>query len=115
MARWVGEHDEPLIDSDVAARVKLNGAELQGLGAGLFGILDVQVQVYLLRIAVRPDWWDVPGSSLDAHDPAAVVVDDVVPITIRKHAPAEHSRPERALSVKVCSIEHDDLPDQFHS
>lgn len=114
VARRVGKHCEALIYTDVAAYVELDGTELQGPGADVLSVLNMQVEMHLLRIAIRPYRRDVPRGALDPHDPAAVAVDDVVPVPVREHSPAEHRSPEGALGFEVCRIKHHDLPDQIH-
>lgn len=114
VARGVGEHGKALRHTHFAARVELHSAKLQRLRARLFGVLHVQVEMDLLRVPVRPSRRDVLRRALDAHDPAAVPIDDVVPIAVREHPSSEHPGPESAFRLKVCCVEHHYLSDQFH-
>lgn len=114
VTRRVSKHGETFVDSDLATDVELHCAEPQSAATRLPGILNVQVDVYLLWVAVRPHRRHVVRGPLDPHDPAAVAIDDVVPIPVGEHATAEHARPEGALGLEVRSVEHHYLPDQLH-
>ena len=114
VTRRVSKHGEPFTVSDLAADVELHRAELQRAATHVLRILNVQVEMDLLRIAIRPHRRHVVWGALDPHDPAALAIDDVVPITVGEHPPAEHARPEGALGLEVRSVEHHYLPDQPH-
>ena len=72
------------------------------------GVLDPQVEVYLLLRAMRPLRSNVIRCELNA-DPRRTVHVHHMPVVLRFDCASQHSRPEAAFLAEVSSVEHDDL------
>src|SRR5699024_86882 len=109
------------VDLERLARVVRGGGgglehlRAQGHHVGLrdLEVLHPQVQVHLLRGAVRPVGSDVLRIELDA-DPGPVVDEHHVPVVVAVHGPAEHTGPEGALGLQVGTVEDDHLVVDLH-
>jgi hypothetical protein len=73
------------------------GTECDRLGVGTGRIIDVQIEVDLLRVPMRPFRRDVIGSELNADHPVPVRVEDAVKRVVDEDAAAEHARPKSTL------------------
>src|SRR4051794_21740014 len=82
---------------DVVGRLHQPGAERERLLVRRLDVVDVQVEMQLLRRAVaRPVWRPVVGRQLEAEPRLAVDVDGV-PVVLRLDPATEEARPEGAL------------------
>jgi hypothetical protein len=110
----VGVDLVPLAGGEIVGGVQQSGTERHGLGVGRHRVVDVQIEVDLLRVPVRPFGRDVVGGELDADHPPIPWVDHAVPVVFGDHAPTEQARPERALGPEVRGIEHDHRSPDVH-
>src|SRR5690606_8251063 len=76
-------------------------------------VLDVQVEVDLLWLALRPLGPDVVRRKLEA-EPGLAVDEDRVPVLVGLDRPVQDACPEGALGLEVVSVEHDDLLCDLH-
>ena len=76
VACGVGIHPVPLGGGQIVGCLQQASTELECLGVGACGVIDVQIEMDLLRISVRPYRWDMVGSELNADHPAPVCVED---------------------------------------
>src|SRR5262245_13328316 len=108
MARRVGVDLEPFDRVEVVGRLEQPGAEGHGFVMGGPDVVDVQIEVDLLRRAVRPVGLDVVRRELDTEPPLAVD-QDAVPVVVGDDPAPQQSGPEGALGSEVRRVEHDDL------
>jgi hypothetical protein len=113
MSGGVGVRLVTLIGVEVESRLEKPGSECYCLLVRTSGVLNVQVEVDLLRAALRPIRRDVVRGKLDADPPLARGVNDAVPTVIPRRRAPENSGPEPALRMQICGVEHDDLA--YHS
>ncbi len=102
------------VSIEVGSGLEESGSESHRLLVRNSGIVDVEIEVYLLRAAVRPVRGTVVRCELHADPPFAGGVRDAVPTVVLEDAPAKDSGPERALRVQVRCVEHDDLTHHSH-
>ena len=77
-------------------------------------VIDVEVEVHLLRVSVRPVRRDVVRCQLHPDLPLPSGVDHAMPCLVLEDVPAENPRPERALGTQVGRVEHDHVTHQLH-
>jgi hypothetical protein len=77
-------------------------------------IINVQIEMDLLRVAVRPVRTDVVRCELYAYPSFTSTVNNGMPTVILEDTPAEDPGPERALGIQVRCVEHDDLTHHSH-
>ena len=101
---------------EIVGSLQQTSAERDDLIVGARRVVDVEIEMDLLRCAVGPVGRGVVGCELHADPPLTVGVDDAVPalVGVGDDAPAEHSGPKRALGRQVRRVEHDDLPRDLH-
>ena len=80
---------EPLGGLHVVRRLKEPSAERHRLVVGSLDIVDVEVEMDLLRVPVRPFGWRVVGCELKAESWLAVDIDGVPVIVICLYSSAE--------------------------
>jgi hypothetical protein len=114
VASRVGEHLVTLSRRQVVNVLQYSGPERDGLGVCVGGVVDVQIEVDLLRVAVRPIGRNMVGRELYADHPVPIAVKDTVPPVVAKHPPGKHAGPEGALGGQVRRIENNDLSDELH-
>lgn len=114
VAGRVGVDLVAFVGTEVGGRLQERGAQCHCLRVCCGEVVDVEVEVHLLRVAVGPLGWDVIRGELHAHHPTVVGVDDVVPVVLGQHPAADHRGPERALGREVGRIEHDHLSHDSH-
>ena len=102
------------VSIEVGSGLEKSGSESHRLLVRNSGIVDVEIEVDLLRVAVRPVRRTVVRCELHADPPFAGGVGDAVPTVVLDDAPAKDSGPERALRVQVRCVEHDDLTHHSH-
>lgn len=95
MPRRVRVHLEAGVRRQIVGRLQQPGPQAHGLLVSGRDIVDVKVEVDLLRRALGPIRWDVVRGELDGHPWLAVNVDGV-PVVIRLHRPAHQARPRRS-------------------
>lgn len=95
-------------------RLKEEGAEASDLKVSTAWIVDMEVQVDLLRRPVGPLGCNVIGRQLDAEAPLPISVDDAVPVILSNDSTAEYGGPERALGSEVNRVEDNDLTFNDH-
>ncbi len=115
MTCWVGIHLVSFGRGQIVGCLEQASTELDCLGVGACWVIDVEIEMDLLRVSVRPFRWDVVGSELNADHPAPVRVEDAVKCVIDEDAAAEHARPESALGGKVRRVEHNYLSRGLHA
>ena len=103
-----------VISIEVGSRLEKSGSESHRLLVRNSGIVDVEIEVDLLRAAIRPVRRTVVRCELHADPPFAGGVGDAVPTVVLEDAPAKDSGPECALRVQVRCVEHDDLTHHSH-
>ena len=91
---------EALCCSDVICRFQQRGPKRHDLLEGCLRIVDVQIDMDLLRRPVGPLRCNVVGSELNTDAPFAID-DNAVPIVLGHHSPIEQTGPERAPRMKV--------------
>ncbi len=96
------------------ARLEQSGAEPDRRIVRSLWISDVEVEMYLLRSAIRPLRRNVVWNSLHADEPLAGGTDDGMKLVIAEDVPAEDPRPEAALGVKIGGVEHNHLTHHVH-
>ena len=114
VASGIGVDLKALVAVEIGSGLQQPGAERECLLMRRSCVIDVKIEMHLLRTSVRPVRRDVVGGGLDADPPLASGVDDTVPSVIREHVPAEHARPEGTLCAQVSRVEHDDVAYQLH-
>jgi putative acetyltransferase len=77
VARGVGV-DLVSLDCGQIVALQQPGAKRDRLGVGAHGVIDVEIEVDLLRFSVRPVGRDMVGGQLNPDDPSAVRVEDAV-------------------------------------
>jgi hypothetical protein len=103
-----------LVGVEVGSRLEKSGSESHCLLVRNSRIVDMEIEVNLLRAAVGPVRRDVVRRELHADAPLASGVEDAVPSVLLEDAPAEDPGPERALRVNVRCVEHDDSTHHSH-
>ena len=96
------------------ARLEQAGTKFDCLLMGGSRILDVEVEMDLLRGPIGPVGRNVFRRELDADRPFARGGDDAVKTVVPNHDSTEHPSPERALGIQVGGIEHDHLSHHLH-
>ena len=76
-------------------------------------VIDVEVEVDLLRLTIRPVWGDVIWRKLETQLGLAVD-EDSRPVVLEVNGAPEKTRPKRALGREVGSIEHGDTSSDLH-
>lgn len=115
MSGRVGVYLVTLIGIEIDSRLKKPGPERQELLVRSPGILDVEVEVDLLRGTVGPLRRNMVGCELHPDPPPAFGVNDTVPAIVLEYAPTNDAGPERTFRMQVRRVEHDDLPHHPHS
>ena len=115
VAGWVGVDLVSLGAGKVLCRLQQTSAESKGLSMRASQIVDVEVEMDLLRIPIRPFRRDVSRCELDADHPSPLAVKDAVPRVVDENAAADHASPEGALGGQISRIEHDHLSHNLHS
>ncbi len=103
-----------LVGVEVGSRLEKSGSESHCLLVRNSGIIDVQIEVDLLRVAVRPFRREVVRCELYPDPPLASRVTDAMPTVVLEDAPAKDPGPERALCMEIRRVEHDDLTHHSH-
>lgn len=116
MARWIGIHLMSLGRAEVVSSLEQTSAERHDFRVGAGRVVDMQVEMDLLRIPVWPLRWNVIRRKLDADTPLSFGIHNAVPaiFIVGIDAPTEHAGPEGAFGGQVGRIEHDDLSGDFH-
>lgn len=114
MAGGIGVDLVPLGCGEIVGGIQDASAQLDRFGMGRCWVVDVQINMDLLRDPVRPLRGGVVGCELDADPPVPVSIDDAMEIVVGEDSAAEHSRPKGAFGGKICGIEDDDLSNESH-
>jgi hypothetical protein len=77
-------------------------------------IFDVEIEVDLLRAAVRPIRGHMVRCELHADPPLTSRVNDAVPTLVLEDAPSEDPGPKCALGMYVRCVEHNNLTHHSH-
>jgi len=77
-------------------------------------VIDVDVEMHLLRDSVRPVGKNTMRCKLHADSPLSSSVDDAMPCLVLNDVPTEHPSPERALGSHVSRVEHDHATHEVH-
>lgn len=96
-----------LVAAQIGCRLEQMRAESNRLVVGSTWIVDVQVQMHLLRAPERPVRRNVTRCQLYANPPLAVGVDNAVPCLVRKDVATQNRGPECALGMQVGCVEDD--------
>ena len=115
VACWVGINLVALGGGQIVGCLQQASTELDCLGVGAYWVIDVQIEMDLLWVSIRPFRWDVVGRELNADHPAPVRVEDAVKRVIDEDAAAEHARPKSALGGQVSRVEHNYLSRGLHA
>jgi len=110
----VGVHLVTLIAVQILSWLEQSGAKGRRLFVGSAWVIDVKVEMHLLRTSVRPVRRDVVRRQLHADPPLARGVDDAMPRLVHKDLAPQHPSPERALSAQVGRVEHHHVAHEFH-
>jgi hypothetical protein len=103
-----------LVGVEVVSPLEKSGSESHYLLVRESGIVDVEVEVNLLRGAVRPVRGNVVWCKLHANPPIAGGVKHAMPPIVFDDTPVKEPGPERALRMEVCRVEHNDLTNHLH-
>jgi hypothetical protein len=114
MSSRVGVCLVALVGREIGGRLEQASSERHRLLVRSMRIFDVEIEVDLLRAAVRPVRTDVVRCELNADPPFAGGVNDAVPTLVFDDAPVNERGPERALLVQVCCVEDDNLAHHSH-
>ncbi len=114
MPSRVGVHLVTLIAVQVLSWLEQTGAQGRRLLVGGAGVIDLEVEMHLLRTSVRPVRRDMVRRQLHADAPLARGVDDAMPRLVHKDVASQHRSPERALSAQVWRVEHHHVAHEFH-
>ena len=114
MAGRVGVDLVPLDSCEVGGCLQQPGPERNGFGVRALRVVDVQIDVDLLRVPVRPIGRDMVGCELHADHPLVVGIEDAVKRVVGEHLAVEHARPEGAFSREVRRVEHDNVSHEVH-
>ena len=95
-------------------RLQHPGTQRDNFIMGGGDVVNVQVEMDLLRRAIGPLRLDVVRGELNGEPPFAVD-DDAVPIVLSNNLAAHQRGPEGTFGREVSSIEDDDLSGKFHS
>jgi hypothetical protein len=104
----------PLVGIEIGNWLEKSGSESHRLFMCCSGVINMEIEVNLLWVAVGPVRRNVVRCELHADPPLAGGVNDAVPAIVHEDSPTEHSGPERALRGQVGCIEHDHLTDHPH-
>ena len=115
MASWVGVDLVPLSCGQVVGSPQKPGSKPDGLRVGQHWVVDVEIEMDLLRVSVGPFGRDVVGRELHADHPPIFRVEDAMELVVRENLACEHARPEGALGGQVGCIEHDYLTHDLHA
>lgn len=110
----VGVHLMAFVAVQVRSRLEQAGAEGDCLFVRGSGVIDVEVEMHLLRDAVWPLGRNVVRCQLYADPPLPIGIDNAVPCLILKDVAAEDPSPERAFGSQVGCVEHDHVTHQLH-
>jgi hypothetical protein len=77
-------------------------------------VIDVKVEMHLLRRSMRPVGRNMVGCQLNADPPLSSTIDDAVPIVFFEDMAAKDTRPKCTFSMQVGRIKHDHLTHQIH-
>jgi catechol 2,3-dioxygenase-like lactoylglutathione lyase family enzyme len=77
-------------------------------------VVDVKIDVNLLRAAVGPVGRYVVRSELHTDDPAVVGIEDTVEVVVGEHSAIEHPGPECAFGCEVAGVEYDHSSHDSH-
>lgn len=113
MTGWIGVHTVTLVEAHVPVEEQTRPEGQGSLVRGL-GVVDVQVQVDLLRTSVGPLRWHVVRGELHAHLPVTVGGEHALEGLVTDDVPVEHARPEGALGVDIGSIEDHHMAHDLH-
>jgi hypothetical protein len=105
----------PFSRGEVLRYLQQPSAQLDSGGVSACRVLDVQVEVHLLRVSVGPFGRHVIRGELNTDPPLTVGVEDTVKRVVGEYATAEHRGPKGALSLEIGRIEHDDLSEEPHA
>jgi hypothetical protein len=100
--------------SEVNGFSQQTSAESEGLGVCRDGVVNMKIQVDLLRITVGPLRRQMAWGELDPDDPAILGIEDVVEVVVGKHSAIEHASPEGALGIEIAGIEDHYPSHDFH-
>jgi hypothetical protein len=99
---------------DVLSRLQQPGTQRHGFVMGRLYVVDVQVEVDLLRRSIRPLRRNMVGRKLKTQPRFSVDVDHV-PIVVRCNRATQQVSPECALNRQVGGVEDDDLSGNSHA
>jgi len=99
---------------DVIRWLQEFGTQRDGFVMGGLDVIDIQVEVHLLRRAIGPLRRNMVGRELNAQPPFAID-EDTVPIVVRFDRSTQQSGPEGALGSQVGGVEDDDLSGNPHA
>jgi len=103
-----------LVRIEIGSRSEKSGSQSHRFLVCGSGILDVEIEMDLLRGSVGPIRRNVVRCELHADPPLARGVNDGMPVVVLEHSPAENHGPERALGAQICGVEHDHLAHHTH-
>jgi hypothetical protein len=103
-----------LVGIEIGRRQEKCGSESHHLFVRSSGIINVEIEVDLLWVAVRPVRRNVVRCELDADPPLADGVNDAMPTVVLEDPSAKDTCPECALCVQVSCVEHDHLTHHPH-
>jgi hypothetical protein len=104
---------EPLGALGVCRWLQQASPQRHHLGVAGGDVVDVEIEVQLLRLAVRPVWRDVVRRELKTEARCTVDVNRV-PVVLGFDRALQEAGPECALGGEVGGVEHDDLAQGLH-
>ena len=104
---------EPFCSMRVIRRLQQRGTQRHGFLVRSLEIVDMYVEMDLLRRPIGPLGPNKVRCELNAEPPFAID-QNAVPIVVRYNSPTQQSGPERALGKQVGGIEDDDLSLDSH-
>ena len=108
MSGWVGVDLITLFGVEVGCRLEQSGPESDCFVVGHRCILDIKIEMYLLRVSIRPLGGKMVRCQLHADALLAKGVEDTMETVVAvKNVPAQDSSPESTLAVQVGGVEHD--------
>lgn len=114
VTRRVGIHLKPFLGIEIVGFVEQPRTASHCVTVRFVWILDVQVQVDLLCVSVRPIGLNMIRSQLNTQEPAALGIENAVERVVGVDPTVEHPRPERAHSIDISCIEHDHVSLHSH-
>ena len=103
-----------LVGFEISGRQEKCGSESHRLFVRSSGIINVEIEVDLLRVAVGPVRRNVVRCELHTDPPLAGGVNDAMPTVVLEDPSAKDPCPECALRVQISCVEHDHVTHHPH-